>query len=104
VDAERETASGAVSEMETISGPVQRVASTINDADNPINVMDSFSSDLKSLENFNSVVEKLATVRYHAMQYYKGEPPDPPLCASSVNRSQFCLQGSPIAHSSDDRF
>ena len=29
VDTEREIAGGAVSEMETISGPVQRVASTI---------------------------------------------------------------------------
>jgi len=67
VDVQREAASSAVSDMETISGPVQKAASTINDAGNPVNLMDSLSSTLKSLEKFNSLVEKIATVGYHAM-------------------------------------
>jgi len=72
VDVERETAGGAVSDMETISGAVQKATSTIDDAGNSINLMDSFSSTRKSLEIFNPIVEKLATVQCHAMQYYKG--------------------------------
>ena len=68
VDTEREAASGAVSDMEVLSGPVQEAVSTINNAGNPINLMDSFSS---TLEIFNSIVEKIATVRYHAMRQFK---------------------------------
>jgi hypothetical protein len=63
VDAEREAATGAVSSMTTIYNPVQDAAAKIDKAENPIKSLDALSSTLKSLEKFNSVVDKIATVR-----------------------------------------
>ena len=63
VDAAREDASRAASEMRVIAAPVQGAASAINDADNPIALVDFISSFLKTLSSFNSVVDKIATVR-----------------------------------------
>jgi len=63
VDAAREDANKAASEMRIIAAPVQSAASAINDADNPIALLDFISSFLKTLSSFNSVVDKIATVR-----------------------------------------
>jgi len=67
VDAERDAASGAVSGMKTIHGRVQDAAARIKETDDPIGFMDSLSSILESLERFNSLVDKIATVGNHAM-------------------------------------
>ena len=56
VGAALETASGAVSEMETPTGKIKTVASTISNVDNPV------SSFLKTLSTFNNLVDKIATV------------------------------------------
>jgi hypothetical protein len=48
--------------MNTLSGPLEVATSKINDADDPINLMDSVSSFLKSLERFNSIVDEIAEV------------------------------------------
>jgi hypothetical protein len=59
---ELEAASGAISKMMTIS-VADRVASEINNADNPITLIDSqFSSFLNTLSKFNNVVTNIATV------------------------------------------
>ena len=63
VDAARKDASRAASEMKVIAAPVRSAASAINDADNPIALVDFISSFLKTLRSFNSVVDKIATVR-----------------------------------------
>jgi hypothetical protein len=87
--------------MATIHGTVRNAAARIDEADNPIDFMDSLSSTLESLGKFNAVVDKIATVRIHAMRlevYGLIESPDSPLCSSSVDSSQFCGKGSPIAH------
>ena len=63
VDVAREDANLAASEMRVIATPVQSAASAINDADNPIALVDFISSFLKTLRSFNSVVDKIATVR-----------------------------------------
>ena len=63
VDAAREDASRAASKMRVIATPVQNVASAISNMDNPIDHVDSISSFLKTLSLFNSVVDKIATVR-----------------------------------------
>jgi hypothetical protein len=62
VPRELEAASGAISEMMNIS-VADRVASEINNADNPITLIDSqFSSFLNTLSKFNNVVTNIATV------------------------------------------
>jgi hypothetical protein len=63
VDAAREDASRAASEMRAIAAPIQSVASAINDTDNPMAPVDFISPFLKTLSSFNSVVDKIATVR-----------------------------------------
>jgi hypothetical protein len=63
VDAAREDASRAASDMRVIAAPVQSAASAIGDADNPIPLVDFISSFLKTLSSFNSIVDKIATVR-----------------------------------------
>jgi hypothetical protein len=62
VEAERKAATRAVDKMNTYSGPSEKVTSTISQADNPINLVDSVSSFLKSLERFNSIVDGIAEV------------------------------------------
>ena len=64
VDAAREDASGAVLDMRVIAAPVQSAVSAICNADSPIPLVDSISSFLKTLSSFNSVVDKIATVRF----------------------------------------
>ena len=63
VDVAREDANRAAVEMRGIAAPVQSAASAINDTDNPIALVDFISSFLKTLSSFNSVVDKIATVR-----------------------------------------
>jgi hypothetical protein len=63
VDAAREDASRAASAMRVIGTPVQSATSAINNADNPIPLVDFISNFLKTLSSFSSVVDKIATVR-----------------------------------------
>ena len=63
VDAAREDANRAASAMRVIGAPVQSATSAINNADNPIPLVDFISNFLKTLSSFNSVVDKIATVR-----------------------------------------
>jgi len=105
VDTEREAASGAVSDMEVLSGPVQEAVSTINNAGNPINLMDSLSSTLGKIQ-FNRGKDGYGAIPCYALiqnEYGLAELPDPSLCPSSMDRFQFYLQGSPIAHFFDDK-
>ena len=62
VDAAREASTSAILTMKTLSGSVEKGASTINQVDNPINLIDSVSSFLKSLERFNCIVDNIAAV------------------------------------------
>jgi len=48
--------------MKTLPESVEKAVSTIYQADNPINLMDSVLSFLKSLERFNSIVSEIAAV------------------------------------------
>jgi len=45
-----------------LSEPLEKATSTISEAGNPINLMDSVSSFLKYLEMFNSIVDAIAEV------------------------------------------
>ena len=63
VDAAREDATRAASDMRVLATPVQNAASAITYADNPIPLVDFISSFLKTLSSFKSVVDKIATVR-----------------------------------------
>jgi hypothetical protein len=63
VDAAREDADRAASAMRVIGTPVQSATSAVNNADNPIPLVDFISNFLKTLSSFNSVVDKIATVR-----------------------------------------
>ena len=47
--------------MSIIAAPVQSMASAVSGTD-PINLIDWISSFLKTLERFNAVVDKIATV------------------------------------------
>ena len=60
VDAAREAAKKANSEMNTIAAPTQSVASALDT--NPIALVDWISSFLTALEKFNAVADKIATV------------------------------------------
>lgn len=62
MDAEREAARGAIDKMSTLSRPFDKATSTIGQADNPIDLMDSVSSFLTFLERFNSIVDGIAEV------------------------------------------
>lgn len=67
---ELEAASGAISEMAIAVADqgVGRVASEINNVDNPITLIDSqVSLLLKTLSKFNDVVSNIATVRCYAL-------------------------------------
>jgi hypothetical protein len=61
VDAERNAANTAIDKMNPLSGPLELTMSKISYAD-PINLMDSVSSFLTSLEKFNSIVDEIAEV------------------------------------------
>ena len=95
-----EAAKKANSEMSTVTGSIQSAASAVNDTSNPIDLIDWISSFLKTLEKFNNVVDKIATVSSALW------PPslsmlirclDSPLRASSVDYPRFCFQGLAIA-------
>jgi hypothetical protein len=63
VPRELEAATGAISKMKVIAVPGQDVASNINNAGNPITLIDSqVSSLLNTLSKFNNVVTNIATV------------------------------------------
>ena len=59
--AARQAAKKAVSEMSIVAAPVQSMASAVSGTD-PINLIDWISSFLKTLEKFNTVADKIATV------------------------------------------
>ena len=65
MDAERNAANTAIDKMNTLSGPLEVTMSKISYAD-PINLMDSVSSFLKSLERFNSIVDEIAEVWHYS--------------------------------------
>jgi len=48
--------------MSTVATPVQIAASTVSDTDSPISLVDWISSFLKTLEKFDGIVDKIATV------------------------------------------
>ena len=62
VNAARESAKNAISEMSFVAAPVQSMASVVGGTDNPMGVVDRISSFLTTLEKFNAVVDKIATV------------------------------------------
>ena len=59
---ELEATKGRISKMSTVAGPVQSAASAVGDTDNLIGLIDWISSFLKTLEKFNGIVDKIATV------------------------------------------
>jgi len=59
---EFEVAEKAKSEMGTVAASIQSVASALSGTDNPVALFDWFFSFLKTLEKFNGVVDKIATV------------------------------------------
>jgi hypothetical protein len=73
-----EAASGAISEMKSIAvGDRVVLASEINNANNPITLIDSqISLFLKTLSNFNNVVSNIATVCYNTISLLR------PVCSS----------------------
>jgi len=66
VDAAREleAAEKANSDVNTVTVPIQSVASALSGTDNPIPLVNWISSFLKTLEKFNGVVDKIATVSF----------------------------------------
>ena len=52
----------AVSGMSFVVAPVQNTASAVSSTDNPIALIDWISSFVKTLEEFNGVVDHIATV------------------------------------------
>lgn len=48
--------------MRIVAMPVQGVVSAVNNANNPIDLVDWISSFLKMLSKFNSIVGEIATV------------------------------------------
>ena len=48
--------------MNTVTGPVQSVASALGGTDNLTALVDWISTFLKALEKFNTVADKIATV------------------------------------------
>ena len=49
--------------MSTIAAPIQTVASSLSSTADPIVLVDWISSFIKTLEKFNGIVDKIATVR-----------------------------------------
>ena len=82
--------------MSTVTGSIQSAASAVGDTNNPIDLVDWMSSFLKTLENFNGVVDKIATV---GITLCPVSPSmlirclDSSLRASSVDYPLFCFQG-----------
>ena len=64
VDATRElkAAENGISKMNTVAAHIQSVVSAVRGADNPIGLVDLISSFLQTLEKFNGIVDKIATV------------------------------------------
>ena len=62
VDAAREVAKKANSEMSTVAAPIQSMASAVSGTDNPASLADWISSVIQTLEKLNGIVDKLATV------------------------------------------
>ena len=92
---EREATKKANSDMSAVSAPIQRAASALSGTDNPIALVDWISSFLKTLEKFNDVVDKIATV---SITLSPASPSmlirclDSSLRASSVDYPLFCFQ------------
>ena len=82
--------------MSTVGGSIQSAASAVGDTNNPIDLVDWMSSFLETLENFNGVVDKVATV---SITLCPVSPSmlirclDSSLRASSVDYPLFCFQG-----------
>ena len=97
VDAAREDANRAASAMRVIGAPVQSAISAINNADNPIPLVDSISNFLKTLSSFNSVVDKIAPVRSAVpTRSIRSTHAGSPICASRMDRPFLCSQGPPV--------
>ena len=69
--------------MGTVAVPIQSAASVLNGTNNPIALIDWIFSFLKTLEKFNGVVDKIATVRISIA-----------LCSASLSMLVRCLDSS----------
>ena len=80
---ELEAAEKTSSEMSTVAAPIESATSVLSGTDNPIPLLDWISSLLKSLEKFNGIVDKIATVRISIT-----------LCSASQSMLTRCLDSS----------
>ena len=97
---EIEVAKKAHSRMSTVATPIQNVASAVGGTDNPIALVDWISSFLETLEKFNAVVDKIATVSTSlcpASPLILIRYQDSSLRTSSMDYPFFCSQGLVIA-------
>ena len=86
--------------MSTVTGSIQSAASALNDTSNPIDLIDWMSSFLETLEKFNGVVDKIATVSITLCPVGPSMLTrclDSPLRASSVDYPRSCFQGLAVA-------
>ena len=88
--------------MRTITVSIQSVASVLSGTDNPTALVDWISSFLRTLEKFNGVVGKIATVRI-SITLCSASPAmlirclDPSLRTSSVDHPLVRFEGLPVA-------
>jgi len=86
--------------MSIVAVPIQSTASAVSSTDNPIYLVNWISSFLKTLEKFNAVVDKIATV---SISLCPASPPmlirclDSSLRASSMDYPLFRFQGLAVA-------
>jgi len=59
---ELEATNKGIFKMSTITGPIQSAASVVSNTDNLIGLVDWIASFLETLETFNGVMNKIATV------------------------------------------
>ena len=90
---ELKAANKVYSEMSAVAAPLQSTASGVSGTNNPIGLVDWISSFLKTLKQFNGVVDNIATVSIAMLaspsmliQYT-----DSSLRASSVDYPLFCF-------------
>ena len=98
---ELEAAEKASSGMSTVVAPLQSMASVVNDTGDPISLVDGISSFLQTLEKFNGIVDKIATVSI-TLRLVRPSMPirclDSSLCTSSVDYPLVRFQGLAVAH------
>ena len=98
VDAAREleATKKALFGIDIVAGPVQTAPSVVSGTDNPIDLVDWISSFIQTLEKFNNVVDKIATVGIipsPASPLMLIQCLDSSLRASSVDYPLFRFQG-----------